>query len=180
LNGFDAYGDVDAVLSACPTNDPTSRLIYRYCKHYLAGQNLVNADRASMATGLELRAPFLDHTFVEFLGRSPSGLKLTGLRRLKGLLKRAFASRLPPPILRRGKQGFGVPFGRWFRGPMAGLLRDVLAPDSLRRGRLFDPDAVGRLVDEHVAGRRDHDSVLWSLLVFELWRLEYLGDEVMS
>jgi asparagine synthase (glutamine-hydrolysing) len=176
LDGFDPYGDVAAVLASCTTEDATARLIYRYCKMYLAGQNLVNTDRASMATGLELRAPFLDPTFVEFLGRIPSRLKLSGFRDLKGLLKRALADRLPPAILRRGKQGFGVPFGDWFRGPLAGLLREILAPERMRRGGLFDPSAVSRLVDEHVAGARDHDSALWSLVAFELWRLEYLGD----
>ena len=176
LRGFDPYGDIDAVLASCPEKDATSRLIYRYCKHYLAGLNLVNADRASMSTGLELRAPFLDHTFVEFLGRIPSHFKLSGFRDLKGLLKRALADRLPPAILRRGKQGFGVPFGHWFRGPLAGVLREVLSPDRMRRTGLFDPDAVWRLVNEHVAGTRDHDSTLWSLFAFELWRLEYLRD----
>jgi asparagine synthase (glutamine-hydrolysing) len=164
-----------AVLADCATDDATARLIYRYCKQYLAGQNLVNSDRASMATALELRAPFLDHTFVEFLGRIPSRLKLSGFRGLKGLLKRALADRLPPAIRRRAKQGFGVPFGEWFRGPLAGLLHDVLAPERIRRGGLFDPSVVSRLVEEHVAGR-NHDSTLWSLVAFELWRVEYLGD----
>ncbi len=176
LDGFDPYGDIAAVLASCTTEDVTARLIYRYCKQYLAGQNLVNTDRASMATGLELRAPFLDHTFVEFLGRIPSRLKLSGFGNQKALLKRALAARLPPAIRRRGKQGFGVPFGDWFRGPLAPLLREILAPERMRRGRLFDPNAVSRLVDEHVAGRQDHDSALWSLVAFELWRLEYLGD----
>jgi asparagine synthase (glutamine-hydrolysing) len=92
------------------------------------------------------------------------------------LLKRALGDRLPPAILRRRKKGFGVPFGAWFRGPLASLLREILANDRMRRGGLFDPDAVSRLVDEHVAGVRDHDSVLWSLVAFELWRLAYLGD----
>ena len=132
--------------------------------------------RASMATGLELRAPFLDYTFVEFLGRIPSRLKLSGFRTLKGLLKRALADRLPPAILRRGKKGFGVPFAEWWRGPLHRHLREVLAPDRIARGGLFDPAAVSRLVDEHVMGMSDHDSVLWSLVAFELWRLEYLGD----
>jgi len=176
LAGFDPYGDTAAVLASCATEDITDRMIYRYCKQYLAGQNLVNTDRASMATGLELRAPFLDHTFVEFMGRIPSRLKLSGFRSLKGLLKQALGDRLPPAILRRGKKGFGVPFGEWFRGPLAGLLREILAPERIRRGGLFDPSAVSRLVDEHVAGTRDHDSVLWSLAAFELWRVEYLGD----
>jgi asparagine synthase (glutamine-hydrolysing) len=176
LNGFDPYGDIATVLASCTTQDATARLIYQYCKQYLAGQNLVNTDRASMATGLELRAPFLDHTFVEFLGRIPSRLKLSGFRSLKGLLKRALADRLPPAIFRRGKQGFGVPFADWFRGPLAPVLREILAGERMRRSGLFDGDAVSRLVDEHVAGVRDHDSVLWSLVAFELWRLEYLGD----
>jgi len=176
LHGFDPYADIATVLAPCSTQDATARLIYQYCKQYLAGQNLVNTDRASMATGLELRAPFLDHTFVEFLGRIPSRLKLSGFRSLKGLLKRALADRLPPAILRRGKKGFGVPFADWFRGPLAPFLREILSGERMRRSGLFDQEAVSRLVDEHVAGVRDHDSVLWSLVAFELWRLEYLGD----
>jgi asparagine synthase (glutamine-hydrolysing) len=176
LGLFDWYGDVAAVLASCSADDATARLIYRYCKLYLAGQNLVNSDRASMATGLELRAPFLDHTFVEFMGRIPSALKLGGFGSLKRLLKRALADRLPPEILRRGKKGFGVPLGDWFRGPLSGFLRDVLAPDRLRRSGLFDVTAVGRMVDAHLRGARDHRKPLWSLLAFELWRLEYLGD----
>ncbi|MBI1848185.1 MAG: asparagine synthase (glutamine-hydrolyzing), partial [Candidatus Rokubacteria bacterium] len=128
LDGFDPYQDIEWTLERCPTEEPTARLIYQYCKLYLAGQNLVNADRASMAVGLELRAPFLDHTFVDLLGRVPSALKLTGLGGLKRLVKRALADRLPPEIRRRGKQGFGVPFAAWFRGPLASTVRAMLAP----------------------------------------------------
>src|SRR5207244_8444875 len=170
LGTFDPYEDMTAVLAHCATSETTARLIYRYCKQYLAGQNLVNSDRASMATALELRAPFLDHTFVEFVGRIPSALKLSGFRGLKGLLKRALADRLPPAIRQRGKQGFGVPFGTWFRGPLLGLLREILAPDRIRRGGILDATAVSRFVDDHVAGA-NHDATLWSLLVFAPWRL---------
>src|SRR5262245_660361 len=176
LRSFDPYADVAGVLATCAAEDATARLIYRYCKHYLAGQNLVNTDRASMAVGLELRAPFLDHIFVELLGRIPSRLKLSGFRDLKGLLKRALTDRLPPAIRRRGKKGFGVPFAEWFRGPLATHLRDLLEPGRIRREGLFDPRVVSHLVDEHLAGTRDNDSVLWTLVAFEVWRLAYLGD----
>ena len=172
--GVDPYEDVEAALAGCASDDPTARILHRYCKLYLAGQNLANADRASMAVGLELRAPFLDHRFVELVGRIPAHLRLHGLRRLKRLLKRALADRLPPAILARGKQGFGVPLGSWFRGPLAAPLRAALAPARLRAAGLFDPRAVERLVAEHVTGRRDHTRILWSLLVFELWRAEHL------
>ena len=176
LAGFDPYADIDAAVASCASDDPTARLIHRYCKLYLAGQNLVNADRASMAVSLELRAPLLDHTFVEFTGRIPSRLKLRGLGSLKRLYKRALTDRLPAEILSRGKHGFGVPFGEWFRGPLAPLLREILDPDRLRAVGLFDPLAVGRLVTEHQTGARSHRKLLWSLVVFEQWRGHYLGD----
>jgi asparagine synthase (glutamine-hydrolysing) len=175
LAEFDPYGDIDAALASCASDDPATRMIHRYCKLYLAGQNLANADRASMAVGLELRAPFLDHTFVGFVSRIPASARLEGLTRLKRLLKEALADRLPPEILRRGKHGFGVPFMAWFRGPLAGLLRQTLAPERLAASGIFDVAAVERLVAEHLAGRRDHARPLWSLFVFERWRLEHLG-----
>ena len=175
LEEFEPYLDIEETLADCPTEDETARLIYRYCKLYLAGQNLPNADRASMAASLELRAPLLDHTFVEFVGRIPSPLRAQGLLGLKRLFKEAMTDRLPPEILGRGKQGFCVPFGAWFRGPLAGTLAEVLAPDRLRAGGVLDAETVGRLVVEHVSGARDHQRILWALLVFETWRAHHFG-----
>ena len=175
LEEFEPYLDIEETLADCPTEDVTARLIYRYCKLYLAGQNLPNADRASMAASLELRAPLLDHTFVEFVGRIPSPLRAQGFFRLKRLFKEAMTDRLPPEILGRGKQGFCVPFGAWFRGPLAGTLAEVLAPDRLRAGGVLDAEAVSRLVVEHVSGARDHRRILWALLVFESWRAHHFG-----
>jgi asparagine synthase (glutamine-hydrolysing) len=178
LGGFDAYADLEAAVAGCTTADATARMIHRYCKLYLAGQNLANADRASMAVGLELRAPFLDHTFVEFMGRIPSRLKLRGFGGLKRLLKRALSDRLPTEILGRDKHGFGVPFGAWFRGPLAAPLREILEPARIRAAGIFDADAVERLVGEHLRGFRDHRKLLWALVVFELWRCHHPGGPV--
>jgi asparagine synthase (glutamine-hydrolysing) len=175
LAGFEPYVDIEDTLAGCPTADVTARLIYRYCKLYLAGQNLANADRASMAASLELRAPLLDHTFVEFVGRIPSPLRARGFFGLKRLFKEAMTDRFPPEILARGKQGFGVPFGAWFRGPLAGTLAEALAPDRVRAGGVLDAEAVRRLVVEHVGGVRDHRRILWALLVFESWRAHHFG-----
>jgi asparagine synthase (glutamine-hydrolysing) len=176
LSGFDAYGDIETALASCPSLDVRDRLIYRYCKLYLAGQNLANADRASMAVNLELRAPLLDHAFVELVGRIPARLKFQGFGGLKRLLRRALADRLPPEIAARSKQGFGVPMGAWFRGPLAPVLRELLAESRLRAAGVLDPAAVDRLVAEHRSGVRDHARILWALLVFESWRTHYLGE----
>jgi asparagine synthase (glutamine-hydrolysing) len=180
LAGFDPYRDIDDALASCPAPDATGRMLYRYCKLYLAGQNLVNADRASMASGLELRAPFLDHTFVELMGRIPSALKVGGFRRLKRLLKNSIGDRLPPPIRARRKQGFGVPLGAWLRGPLKSFLHDILTTERIRAAELFEPLEVERLVREHVSGAQDHGRVLWSTLVFELWRREYLSPRTLA
>jgi asparagine synthase (glutamine-hydrolysing) len=180
LAGFAPYADIDDALASCESDDPAARLIHRYCKLYLAGQNLVNADRASMAVSLELRAPLLDHTFVELTARIPSRLKMAGLGSLKRLFKRAMSDRLPGEILARGKHGFGVPFGQWFRGVLAPIVREILNPERLGRIGLFDPPAVRRLLDEHVSGVRSHARLLWALLVFEQWRAHYLGDSRLA
>jgi asparagine synthase (glutamine-hydrolysing) len=135
---------------------------------YLPNDLLVKVDIASMANSLEARSPFLDHHVIEFAASLPSELKLRG-RTTKYLLKKVLRKLVPVENLERRKQGFGVPIGHWFRGEMKGFLREILLTEkSLNRG-LFKPEAVRRLVDDHVAGRADHSHRLWTLLMLELW-----------
>jgi asparagine synthase (glutamine-hydrolysing) len=173
---FHPYDDIAEIMNGVATGHPVDRLSYHHCKLYLAGRTLVKMDRATMASGVEARAPFLDHTFAELACSVPAQLKVRRWA-TKYLLKRALAGRVPDPILERRKQGFGVPVAKWLRGPLRPLLEDVLGRDRLRRIGLFSPDAVGRLVHEHVQGVQNHQRTLWTLLVFELWREAYLpGD----
>jgi asparagine synthase (glutamine-hydrolysing) len=142
---------------------------------YLPCDLLVKVDIASMAHSLECRAPFLDHRVVELVLAMPMQRKLR-LRggRSKVVLKQAFADLLPPMIRKRPKMGFGVPIDRWFRGELSEELKAVLLdPVSLNRG-LFRPEAVSRLIDEHVSGRRDHAYKLWALLMLEMWFRKHL------
>jgi asparagine synthase (glutamine-hydrolysing) len=148
--------------------DQLHRLISAYATTYLQDDILVKVDRASMACSLEVRAPFLDRDLVEFLGRVPARLKLRRLE-TKHLLKRAMAPMLPPGIAGRGKKGFGVPVGTWFRRDLREALQDELAADRLRRQGIFEPAEVQRLVAEHLSGRRDHRKALWTLFAFQLW-----------
>jgi asparagine synthase (glutamine-hydrolysing) len=140
---------------------------------YLPYDLLVKVDIASMANGLEARSPFLDHEVMEFAARLPVEIKFRG-GRLKSLLKRAFADLLPPENVNRRKMGFGVPVGRWFRGPLRDLLCDaLLSPRSLGRGYFREPE-VRRLVGEHLERRADHSFQLWNLLMLELWHREFI------
>jgi len=140
---------------------------------YLPYDLLVKVDITSMANGLEARSPFLDHEVMEFAARLPIEIKFRG-RRLKHLLKRAFADLLPPENVNRRKMGFGVPVGQWFRGPLRELLQEaLLSRQSLARGYFREPE-VRRLVDEHLELRADHSFQLWNLLMLELWHREFL------
>jgi asparagine synthase (glutamine-hydrolysing) len=126
-----------------------------------------------MAHGLEVRSPLLEHRLVELAARVPTRLK----RRAgvgKRILREAFAGMLPPEILRRGKAGFGVPVAEWFRGPLRGLARELVAGSRLAERGLFREDALRRILDEHLAERADHGHRLWTLAAFELWAREYL------
>ena len=167
------YEELTAGVAGLHGLDPLDRLIYQHCKFYLADQNLVAVDRASMACGLEVRAPFLDRSLVELAGRIPSTLKMNGWR-TKYILKRALRGMVPDAILARRKQGFGVPLGLWMRGPLRGALEERLASGTVARVGLFDAGTTRRLVAEHRAGARDNQKILWGLLIFDAWRERYL------
>ena len=141
---------------------------------YLPGDLLLKADLASMAHSLELRSPFLDHEVVSLGLALPDSLKVRG-REGKVALRRAFADLLPAEVTARGKTGFGVPLGRWFRSDLRELAHDLLPSD---RG-WFRPEAVRRLLDEHGSGRADHGHRLWCLLMLELWVREHVEAPVL-
>ncbi len=134
---------------------------------YLPYDLLVKADRASMAHGLELRSPFLDTALVQHASALPDGFRRRGLV-TKWILREAFADLLPEAIRTRGKMGFGVPLGAWFRGPWRGLLRERLHPGA-RCMRWLEPTYVDRLIDEHLRSVADHGQRLWLLLTLEAW-----------
>jgi asparagine synthase (glutamine-hydrolysing) len=170
---LDVYEDLTVAVAELPALDPIDRLIHQHCLYYLGGQILAKVDRASMACGLEVRAPFLDVPLIDLARRIPASLKLKGWT-TKSILKRALRDDLPSEVLTRRKQGFGVPLGAWLRGPLRPRLEQWLEPRRLAAQGLFDPTAVRRLVSEHLAGRRDHRKVLWALMMFQAWCEHYL------
>ncbi len=103
---------------------------------YLPQDLLVKVDRTSMAHALETRSPFLDTALIEYVAGLPDSYKLRG-RTTKYILRKAFADLLPPAIQSRGKMGFGLPLGTWFRKELRGYLRDLLlAPEARIRDYL--------------------------------------------
>ncbi len=129
---------------------------------YLPGDILVKADRASMAHGLELRAPFLDWEFASFCISLPLQLKITrGADKM--ILRKAFADSWTPEIRARGKQGFGAPVAHWLQRPAVGALTQDVLDD--RRSRLYDLISY----DAAAEARERNDYRTWALLVLGLW-----------
>src|SRR5204863_7006054 len=132
---------------------------------YLVDDLLVKTDRASMAHSLEARVPFCDTVVSNLALALPDRHKVRGLAK-KVLLRRAVEPLLPRSIVRGRKRGFSIPATAWLRGELEPFARDTLSADTLRRHGFFAPEVVGRLVDEHVAGREDRSRQLWGLLAF--------------
>jgi asparagine synthase (glutamine-hydrolysing) len=144
---------------------------------YLPGDLLPKSDIASMAHSLELRSPLLDHRVVELGLSLPDSLKFRG-REGKVALRRAFADELPPPVANRGKTGFAVPLGHWFRGELRPLARELLLGGDARSRGWFRAGALERLLDEHASERADHGHRLWTLVMLELWQRTHVEARV--
>jgi asparagine synthase (glutamine-hydrolysing) len=135
---------------------------------YLVDDLLVKTDRASMAHSLEARVPFLDPQVDALAGALPTRLKVRG-RRKKVLLRSAAEPLLPPEVAHGRKRGFSIPAAAWLRGGLEPFARETLSDATLRRQGYFRPEAVRRVLDDHVAGRADLSRQLWGLLAFTLW-----------
>ncbi len=168
VNGFSPLEPYRGAFGEVPALAPLDRFLYVDYRTWLLDDILVKADRASMAHGLELRSPFLDHRLVEFCAGIPPDLKLRG-RHGKHLLRCFARGLVPDAVLKRKKAGFNAPVSQWLAGPWCEIMRDTLSPAEIRSGGVLNPEAVGRLVTEHLAGRRDHGLLLFTLVMFNLW-----------
>jgi asparagine synthase (glutamine-hydrolysing) len=166
LNQYQAVDVLRRHALACPAQDPLSQVQYLDLKTYLPGDILTKVDRASMAHGLEVRVPLLDHELVEWISGLPASLKLRGTEG-KYIFKKALTPYLPEQLLYRKKMGFSVPLANWFRGPMRERLQQVLLGKTLSQTGMFNMTYVQHMLDQHQSGRRDYSAPLWTLLMFE-------------
>ena len=154
--------------------DPIGLAQYLDLKTWLPGDILTKVDRASMAHGLEVRVPLLDHQLVEWAARLPTAHKVRGGEG-KRVLKQAAQRRVPRSVLERRKQGFDMPVAAWLRGPMRERMRDALLGERLLDTGYFHPAEVRALVDDHLSGRTDHARTLWALLMLEAFLRQQEG-----
>ncbi len=181
-NGANIYDGAQDWLEICDADNIVEKMQFLDMKSYLAEDILTKIDRASMAVSLEVRSPFLDPRIAEFSASLPRDYKLncktakfafgnTG----KFILKKAVAPLLPPPVTKRKKQGFVIPVAAWLKGKLNPLVRDLLAPERIKKQGLFNSIFVQKLLAEHETGQANHDKMLWTLLIFQLWFDNFLN-----
>lgn len=137
-------------------------------EHFLPDDLMFKADTASMAFGLELRSPFLDHRVVEMAAALPGRFKIRG-RSSKWFLRRLYRNRLPESILTAKKAGFGVPLDHWLRSELHTVAHDLLLTRGSCSATYLNRDAVAAVLKIHRSGQRNYDELIWTLIVLELW-----------
>jgi asparagine synthase (glutamine-hydrolysing) len=149
--------------------DDASAMMLADALAYLPGDILTKVDRAAMACSLETRVPFLDNEVVALAWRLPPHMKLRdGVS--KWVLREVLARYVPRALTDRAKAGFAVPMDSWLRGSLRNWAGDMLSDQRLRRAGMLNHVLVAQLWNEHQSQRRNHQHVLWAILMFEAWR----------
>jgi asparagine synthase (glutamine-hydrolysing) len=167
---------ITAHYDAVDSDDDLDRMLYIEQMTRMPEYFLHIADRMSMAHGLEMRAPLVDHRVVEFAATLPADFKIRP-GELKVILREVARRHFPADLIDRPKMGFKFPMARWFRDGLADFVSRVFSDASLFEAGLFEQGYVDRLISEHQSGRIDHNFKIWNLLNLEVWyRLFIRGD----
>jgi asparagine synthase (glutamine-hydrolysing) len=163
-------------LNTAPVQDERDRFLYADLRVYLPEDVLFKVDRMSMAHGLEVRVPFLDHVFLDWSLQLPFDMRFRWGRG-KYLLRKLAARYLPPLILEPRKQGFTVPISRWLRGSTSHLVEGLFSSKAFKERGIIDPQAALKLLTMHQSKRFDLGHRVWSLFILELWARIWLDQD---
>lgn len=179
LNGHDPTEIIRQHYRTADPNDFLAGMISADVGVMLPDDFLTKVDRASMAHGVEVRPPLVDHELLELAATIPSHYKVNR-GETKWILKETYGKLLPSAVTQRRKQGFDVPVELWLRGPLRGIFEDTVLSKQNRAADFIDQRAVGELFRSHQRGLGRHGRLLWALLVFGKWADVYLGNQVSS
>jgi asparagine synthase (glutamine-hydrolysing) len=173
MNGYEPEDIVRQSYATAPHGDALGGMIAGDVATLLPDDYLVKVDRASMAHGLEVRPPLLDHEFLQLAVQIPSQWKI---RKGEGkwILKQAYRERLPASVLDRRKQGFEMPVNTWLRGPLREMFESTVLDRKACVATLVDQTTAQKLYQAHLNGSGRHGAVLWLLVVLARWADRYL------
>ncbi|MGQ0654366.1 MAG: asparagine synthetase B family protein [Betaproteobacteria bacterium] len=168
LPGFLKTPGVSANLKLDPAASALRRMLFVEQSTWLPDQVLERADRVTMASSLEARAPYVDHRLAEYVSRLPDGARVRGFA-TKWILRQAARRLFPAGALKLRKAGFRIPVGKLLAGELKEFLIDHLRAANCATRNYYDPKALDRAIDDHVARKRNREGLLWTLLNLEIW-----------
>lgn len=175
----DSYSYLIDTVSSAKAYDIIDKISYTDINTYLPEDLLVKMDIASMANSLETRAPFLDHKLLEFTASIPSSWKLKYGFKTKYILKETFKNFLPKQILKRSKQGFGLPIGKWLLDKQVqNYIKEVLLSEKFKSRELFNYKSISYLLEQHFNNKQDHGYRIFALIVLEMWFRVFVDKEL--
>ena len=143
-------------------------ILYYEQTGWLADNLLERSDRLTTAASLELRTPFLDHRLAEYVSALPDAARVRGLS-TKWILRQAGQRLMGDAGPKPRKAGFRIPLGDLMRGEMRELLLDTLRGPGCLTRTYYEGSVLDRLLDEHMAVKKNHEETLWTLLNLEIW-----------
>jgi asparagine synthase (glutamine-hydrolysing) len=178
LNGYRPEQRLRDAHATALADDALGGMIAADVNVVLPDDFLVKVDRASMAHGLEVRPPLLDHELLELAACIPSRWKVRG-GETKWVFKQAYRERLPSDVLWRPKHGFEIPIDAWLRDPLRPMFEAAVFDAQARVRDLIDANAVRNVYQAHLSRTGCHGNLLWSILVLARWADRYLSGKPM-
>ena len=155
-------------------SNPIQGMMHLDFATFLTDDILVKVDRASMSASLEVRCPLLDTRLIEFAWSLPLSMRLNNSTG-KIVLRKALERFVPRELTERPKMGFAVPVSEWMKGPLRDWAEELLNEKKIREHGLLDPESVHRVWQQHLTGWQDHDTLLWSILMFQAWHTKHIS-----
>lgn len=166
----------EELLATIKKGDDFNDVLYTDIKLVLQSDMLRKVDLMSMANGLEVRTPFLDHELMNFAFSIPANYKINNQMK-KRIVQDAARQYLPEKVYNRPKKGFEVPLNGWMRNELHDLIeKDLLSDEFIKSQNLFNLPYVKKLKEKlHSADPQDSQANLWALLVFNHWWKKYIA-----
>lgn len=151
--------------------DVKSQMMFLNAMTYLPDDILAKVDRAAMANSLETRVPLLDHRVAELAWALPMSMKIRD-GNSKWILRQVLYQYVPKALIDRPKAGFSIPLGEWLRGPLRAWAEALLNESRLRQEGIFNAQYIHKKWQAHLDGKRNNQSFLWTVLMFQVWLAE--------
>lgn len=168
LSGYDGESLIAEAYETALAKNPVDHMLSADNRIRMPDHPVMISDRMTMAHGLEVRSPLMDHSVVEFMARVPVRLKVRG-RKLRYLQHRLADRYLPEPILKFPKQGFASALPYLLKDEYAHLFNIFLTRSKLADAGLINQIFVDKLLKQHLKRQADHGNRLWLLLNAEVW-----------